>query len=117
MYAHVFFFKQKTAYEMRISDWSSDACSSDLLLSRDRVDDREIALMRGGQLDARIAHDGEIVRSVGQRVAANHHRQIGPAQRPRQFVGEAVIGSCRGIGGDLADERGDRKSTRLKSSH
>src|SRR3546814_7829837 len=28
-----FFFKQKTAYEMRISDWSSDVCSSDL--SRD----------------------------------------------------------------------------------
>src|SRR3546814_6200046 len=27
----VFFFKQKTAYEMRISDWSSDVCSSELL--------------------------------------------------------------------------------------
>src|SRR3546814_1469909 len=27
-----FFFKQKTAYEMRISDWSSDVCSSDLIL-------------------------------------------------------------------------------------
>src|SRR3546814_4429869 len=26
-----FFFKQKTAYEMRISDWSSDVCSSDLV--------------------------------------------------------------------------------------
>src|SRR3546814_7975165 len=29
-YFFVFFFKQKTAYEMRISDWSSDVCSSDL---------------------------------------------------------------------------------------
>src|SRR3546814_16259928 len=29
-----FFFKQKTAYEMRISDWSSDVCSSDLLGKR-----------------------------------------------------------------------------------
>src|SRR3546814_7444674 len=29
-----FFFKQKTAYEMRISDWSSDVCSSDLPLCR-----------------------------------------------------------------------------------
>src|SRR3546814_10210864 len=28
-----FFFKQKTAYEIRISDWSSDVCSSDLLVS------------------------------------------------------------------------------------
>src|SRR3546814_17631155 len=30
----VFFFKQKTAYEMRISDWSSDVCSSDLLAGK-----------------------------------------------------------------------------------
>src|SRR3546814_5715575 len=29
-YLYFFFFKQKTAYEMRISDWSSDVCSSDL---------------------------------------------------------------------------------------
>src|SRR3546814_7701640 len=30
-----FFFKQKTAYEMRISDWSSDVCSSDLYIAGD----------------------------------------------------------------------------------
>src|SRR3546814_1781237 len=29
----IFFFKQKTAYEMRSSDWSSDVCSSDLLVT------------------------------------------------------------------------------------
>src|SRR3546814_4413231 len=29
----IFFFKQKTAYEMRISDWSSDVCSSDLFVA------------------------------------------------------------------------------------
>src|SRR3546814_8821258 len=40
LYAHMcdlmlfFFFKQKTAYEMRISDWSSDVCSSDLLFTK-----------------------------------------------------------------------------------
>src|SRR3546814_11839909 len=39
----VFFFKQKTAYEMRISDWSSDVCSSDL-----RFFDRRLEL--GGRL-------------------------------------------------------------------
>src|SRR3546814_9216782 len=33
----VFFFKQKTAYEMRISDWSSDVCSSDLDQLGDRL--------------------------------------------------------------------------------
>src|SRR3546814_9997077 len=31
LFCSFFFFKQKTAYEMRISDWSSDVCSSDLL--------------------------------------------------------------------------------------
>src|SRR3546814_9327483 len=31
MFYYFFFFKQKTAYEMRISDWSSDVCSSDLV--------------------------------------------------------------------------------------
>src|SRR3546814_3700774 len=34
VYFCVFFFKQKTAYEMRISDWSSDVCSSDLRAGR-----------------------------------------------------------------------------------
>src|SRR3546814_3719521 len=35
VFCFVFFFKQKTAYEMRISDWSSDVCSSDLLTDRE----------------------------------------------------------------------------------
>src|SRR3546814_7520853 len=37
-----FFFKQKTAYEMRISDWSSDVCSSDLSIDRMYANNREI---------------------------------------------------------------------------
>src|SRR3546814_6332858 len=36
---YFFFFKEKTAYEMRISDWSSDVCSSDLLEVGDEVAD------------------------------------------------------------------------------
>src|SRR3546814_3498251 len=35
-----FFFKQKTAYEMRISDWSSDVCSSDLFMARSHNEKR-----------------------------------------------------------------------------
>src|SRR3546814_14801253 len=41
-----FFFKQKTAYEMRISDWSSDVCSSDLGTIR-RLLDRRLRSKRG----------------------------------------------------------------------
>src|SRR3546814_3692850 len=36
LFLYLFFFKQKTAYEMRISDWSSDVCSSDLRLAAAR---------------------------------------------------------------------------------
>src|SRR3546814_2829542 len=36
LFLFFFFFKQKTAYEMRISDWSSDVCSSDLIARRRR---------------------------------------------------------------------------------
>src|SRR3546814_2371695 len=66
----VFFFKQKTAYEMRISDWSSDVCSSDL--ERGMVDSERIAiighsmgsiaanhmLMRGEEFRAVVSKEG-----------------------------------------------------------
>src|SRR3546814_1855145 len=41
-----FFFKQKTAYEMRISDWSSDVCSSDLACAFAAADGLELPLHR-----------------------------------------------------------------------
>src|SRR3546814_10078259 len=41
----MFFFKQKTAYEMRISDWSSDVCSSDLLIMFAFAQERGAALL------------------------------------------------------------------------
>src|SRR3546814_13989773 len=53
-----FFFKQKTAYEMRISDWSSDVCSSDLLAApsskvmadivAEAFPDGEVTVIEGG---------------------------------------------------------------------
>src|SRR3546814_6080286 len=46
-----FFFKQKTAYEMRISDWSSDVCSSDLQgLRGDRQGRRHVRGRHSGEL-------------------------------------------------------------------
>src|SRR3546814_2688941 len=44
----LFFFKQKTAYELRISDWSSDVCSSDLLERRaDRLRHQQRPILAG----------------------------------------------------------------------
>src|SRR3546814_11112515 len=59
-----FFFKQKTAYEMRISDWSSDVCSSDL--SDDGAVSR--AQGRGRGLPA-VLPDGGFLRTVFRRRA------------------------------------------------
>src|SRR3546814_1913620 len=46
-----FFFKQKTAYEMRISDWSSDVCSSDLDLTARPAPGHDRFAFHSGQLD------------------------------------------------------------------
>src|SRR3546814_1330672 len=46
-YFGVFFFKQKTAYEMRISDWSSDVCSSDLAAGQAMVE--QVECRQGGR--------------------------------------------------------------------
>src|SRR3546814_3741392 len=84
------FFKQKTAYEMRISDWSSDVCSSDLIgvkaghrprqrIVRDGVDGPEIALARSKPARS-LGHDQAIGRFLMRDgdVAAPPLR-IGPA--------------------------------------
>src|SRR3546814_7142021 len=61
-----FFFKQKTAYEMRSSDWSSDVCSSDLGA-------RELPIIRAGKLAfnvaARTARSGDHVIELTRREA------------------------------------------------
>src|SRR3546814_7827412 len=81
----VFFFKQKTAYEMRISDWSSDVCSSDLRLGRrighggskaDLVDkDHVQRLVDAGQPCA--AEDAERQRREQQDVACQRDAEAG----------------------------------------
>src|SRR3546814_5100090 len=55
----VILFKQKTAYEMRISDWISDVCSSDLGWRDDIISRQRILCVRQGNLDdfrARVLH-------------------------------------------------------------
>src|SRR3546814_6832061 len=68
-----FFFKQKTAYEMRISDWSSDVCSSDLVepatggnLSRRRRGHAVAQIVRGFEIAARRRIKlGDVGRALG----------------------------------------------------
>src|SRR3546814_4038326 len=106
---HLFiFFKQKTAYEMRISDWSSDVCSSDLDGSDDGtagcIDDLDVTVLRHPQRMGK----GAALRS-------------GFAQA-RRFDMQGVVtmdGDGQHGGADIPRliDAADRKSTRLNSSH
>src|SRR3546814_8272690 len=85
---YYFFFKQQTAYATRISDWSSDVCSSDLL-DRDR---REIVVRELADEAAELfgeAHIGaQLRRFLGRQ--ARHVDRVGDAAG--QQIGRA---SCR----------------------
>src|SRR3546814_1244099 len=62
LYYYVFFFKQKTAYEMRISDWSSDVCSSDLSIQDVPI---SVSAFSAKSLDEQKIEGGsELVRAV-----------------------------------------------------
>src|SRR3546814_2619740 len=58
----MFFFKQKTAYEMRIRDWSSDGCSSDLHAGLEELSDDAAAPANG--VEAELPDDLEIAAAV-----------------------------------------------------
>src|SRR3546814_2134324 len=56
----ILFFKQKTAYEVRISDWSSDVCSSDLQQKEERGQDgAEYEALRANTLEELAPQDDE----------------------------------------------------------
>src|SRR3546814_5706984 len=117
-----FFFKQKTAYEMRISDWSSDVCSSDLAELAALIDFTAIGVemqrVGAGQIGGigRAAIDleiGELDQQV--RFGLNlEARLILLAVRRREDFGR-IVGRRRGRRRFL--QTLDRKSTRLNSSH
>src|SRR3546814_5342761 len=88
---YVFFFKQKTAYEMRISDWSSDVCSSDLVVAQQGAEfGLGEALHTGLVADQRQQPAQPNVRAAEEHsVRRRGHRQIGRAscrERVCQYV-------------------------------
>src|SRR3546814_7981402 len=87
----VFFFKQKTAYEMRISDWSSDVCSSDLCRSLRCVQDAELdaGTIRGVRHQA--AEGVDLLDQVTLADAAD--RWIARSEERR--VGKECVSTCR----------------------
>src|SRR3546814_2366435 len=105
------FSRQKTAYELRISDWSSDVCSSDLVEPRaagiveDRGDD--------GFDSAAVAPGEPAIEDQGRLAAVD--------ERDRRFAGRRSqacqnLRQHRAVAGSR-NQHADRKSTRLNSSH
>src|SRR3546814_9724518 len=85
-----FFFKQKTAYEMRISDWSSDVCSSDLHRMADGTDRRDLGAAHLRDVQRLIV----VVQDFHDGGAGNGEMQVaGPHDQSRNDeIGRA---SCR----------------------
>src|SRR3546814_3029249 len=94
------FFKQKTAYEMRISDWSSDVCSSDLGVVEGAVADPALAAWQVGEDRMRIVRAADAPDASGAAALADARWVMREAGSGTRAVLEA-----------------DRKSTRLNSSH
>src|SRR3546814_8790492 len=97
-----FFFKQKTAYGMRISDWSSDVCSSDLQRGADHI----------GDAPARAFGDD-------QRQSTCHRGTDAPAilghARPRaQLFGRKKFDAI-GVDDDIEGRRSEEHTSELQS--
>src|SRR3546814_5365463 len=118
MFGVFFFFKQKTEYEMRISDWSSDVCSSDLLY-------RNVGYRRHRHREDDGRHHGgceapTVARPIGEREMPEIDR-VGQSTADNGDAGSQPTREKAGIArcGAPDQYRGrlDRKSTRLNSSH
>src|SRR3546814_6286954 len=87
-----FFFKQKTAYEMRISDWSSDVCSSDLLDGGQR--DFGLFVTAGQGAPGRVHRP----RRSGRTARSDHEATAGLFDTHRseeRRVGKECVSTCR----------------------
>src|SRR3546814_5019677 len=85
-----FFFKQKTAYEMRISDWSSDVCSSDLFGPAIR----KLGYGRGWGRPWSAEEDALLSRAYAQGLSLTPlKQQLGRSEERR--VGKECVSTCR----------------------
>src|SRR3546814_2350688 len=83
-----FCFKQKTAYEMRISDWSSDVCSSDLYSRRPAPPDSAAPV----DADLHIGARAIVGASSGFNTVLHLVDKVAPTMAPVLFLGESGVG-------------------------
>src|SRR3546814_2612270 len=105
----VCFFKQKTAFEVRISDWSADVCSSDL----EQLQQSGLRKLRRAAADAALALVDLLQQA--QRDLVERFDRDGPAGQVLRQLAEGLLERDGVL--DHALPVVDRKSTRLNSSH
>src|SRR3546814_8714771 len=115
-----FFFKQKTAYEMRISDWSSDVCSSDLIYRKMRACPQPIIALghgaaAGGGLSLLLASDVRYAAPSFRCNAAYIRIGLGGCDMASSYFLPRLVGAS--LAAEVILTGRDRKSTRLNSSH
>src|SRR3546814_1043738 len=112
----LFFFKQKTAYEMRISDWSSDVFSSDLLrrVNHEIGDGHHAGTDEGGRAREQAEQDKAAADELDGAGGAGHREdfRLGEIARREAQPLHRAVGHEGGAGGHTQD----RQSTRLNSS-
>src|SRR3546814_2294899 len=85
---YFFFFKQKTAYEMRISDWSSDVCSSDLKRPNNNI--RSLAQLNAQLRPIEPQDERRITTQMQHHVSKTPQSQLtpdrDPPRPPREFL-------------------------------
>src|SRR3546814_6474524 len=86
---YVFFFKQKTAYEMRISDWSSDVCSSDLTKAENLRDLEGMRVNIGNPGSGQRATMEVLLKAMGW---TTENFSLASELKPAEQIGRA---SCR----------------------
>src|SRR3546814_12275808 len=93
----VFFFKQRTAYEMRISDWSSDVCASDLTVRSGRKCTGVTIVAAMMRVQCRT--------TTGVQAAAGHRRADEQGKQPEDSASARKHGLTAGPPPDSAEER------------
>ena len=125
-----FFFKQKTAYEIVVSDWSSDVCSSDLAEGkRDRKEKEEQKNPKASRRKEIIKIRSEINEKEMKETIAKINKTKSWFFEKRNRIHKPLarlikrkrektqINRIRNEKGEVTTDTADRKSTRLNSSH
>src|SRR3546814_14262624 len=117
-----FFFKQKTAYEMRISDWSSDVCSSDLWTNEKGVAMKVFVAGATGALGKQlvpllVAKRHDVVGMTRTDAKRDQLHSVGaqPVRSEERRVGKECVSTCRSRWSPYQQNTNQHHSSRLTS--